>query len=148
MLKDLSEEPSQLRNLFPGFLGGEREGVERETRATNHSLNPTLNLCWRALAAWRPGVLEPSLSPLACPGTIHSAPTLREALYPTQLGEKLDPRSTPGVLMTPNHAPLSPILSSAQTQLQSTSCRVQLPPCPQDGHQGHDGAGSRGDKSP
>lgn len=44
-------------SLFPSSLGGEREGVEPGTPATNHGLSYTLNLGWRALAARCAGAL-------------------------------------------------------------------------------------------
>lgn len=85
-------------------------------------------------AAWLPGVLAASLSPLACPGAPHATPALRKALARPAVSLPLPvPQLVPKLdLVLPGNPDdsqpcrsLSPLLSSAET-----SCKAQLPPSP------------------
>ena len=71
--------------LFSSCLGGERVGVERGTRATNHSLGSSLNLAWRAQAAWRQVCWRPLCPYLPAQACLIPPPTLWEILCATQL---------------------------------------------------------------
>lgn len=107
-------------SLFPSCLGGEREGVEPGTPATNHRLSCALNPGWRALAARCAGAL---FVPTCLPRRVLLHPHLSRGSVPhpagsllsrfPYLGLKLAPGSAPEALVTPNHVPLSQVPFSA-----------------------------------